>query len=96
VHQQKLGWTKFERSTNPEQKLDNLLSQELASKIMGSNLRDNGSEVGLELRGNTAAITAILLLTKTRLRFDQSEILVAGSWDNKSSSFCSGFEIRSN
>jgi hypothetical protein len=68
-------------------KIDDLLSQELASKIMGSDLRDSGSEVGLELRGNTAAITAILLLTKTRLRFEQSEILVASSWDNKSSSF---------
>jgi hypothetical protein len=85
-----------ERISNPEQKIDDLLSQELASKIMGSNLRDVGSEVGLELRGNTASITVILLLTKTRLKFEQSEILVAGSWDNKSSSFCSGFEIRSN
>jgi hypothetical protein len=96
VHQQKGGWTKVERISNPEQKIDDLLSQELASKIMGSNLRDNGSKVGLELRGNTAAITAILLLTKTRLRFEQSEISEAGSWDNKSSSFHSGFGIRSN
>jgi hypothetical protein len=87
VHQQKVGWTKVERISNPEQKIDGLLSQELASKIMGSNLRDNGSEEGLELRGNTAAITAILLLTKTQSRFEQSEILVARSWDNKSSSF---------
>ncbi len=50
VHQQKVGWTKVERISNPEQKIDGLLSQELASKIMSSNLRDNGSEVGLELR----------------------------------------------
>jgi hypothetical protein len=47
VHQQKVGWAKVERISNPEQKIDDFLSQELASKIMGSNLRDNGSEVGL-------------------------------------------------
>jgi hypothetical protein len=70
VHQQKVGWAKVERISNPEQKIDDLLSQELASKIMGSNLRDDGSEVGLELRGNTASITAILLLNKARLRFE--------------------------
>jgi hypothetical protein len=95
VHHQKVGWAKVERISNPEQKTDDLLSQELASKIMGSDLRDNGSKVGLESRRNTAAITAILLLTKTRLRFEQSEISEALGTTNHRV-FCSGFEIPSN
>jgi hypothetical protein len=35
VRQQKVGWTKVERISKPEQKIDDLLSQGLASKIYG-------------------------------------------------------------
>jgi hypothetical protein len=84
----------FERISEPEQKLDDLLSQDPATEI---SLCSNHNRV--LVRSKIAVIAAVFPLnsspTSEPLALKSEPIiLLASSWDNKSSIFWSGFEIR--
>jgi hypothetical protein len=91
----KLGWVNLSGFQNLSKKLDDLLSQDPATKIsLYSNLNR------ALLRSKMAVIDAVFPLNSSPTSEPSSLklepiILLASSWDNKSSIFCSGFEIRS-
>jgi hypothetical protein len=91
----KLEWVNLSGFQNLSKKLDDLLSQDPTTKIsLCSNLNR------VLARSKMAVIAAVFYLNSSptseplSLKLEPI-ILLASSWDNKPSVFCSGFEIRS-